>query len=1130
MSVQKEQNVRIRWRAGERLDHLFEAKCDDLAKTNRAEHPAVIEQGIRYSYGEIDRRANQLARHLIARGVKSGDRVGVLLCRSKESYIALLAIMKANAAFVPLDAAFPDERIAFILADAGASAIVSVEAFAGRLAALPQPAILIDREEASIAALPEGRLTAGERGGSADELSYIIYTSGTTGNPKGVAIEHASICNFVRVAAETYGYRSDDRVFQGMTVAFDFSVEEIWVPFMAGATLVPGPADTSLVGEDLADFLEEQGVTALCCVPTLLATIERDLPALRLLLVSGEACPQNLVARWHRPGRTMLNAYGPTEATVTATLTELHPDRAVTIGYPLPSYTVVILDCEANELVPLGGTGEIGIAGIGLARGYINRDDLTTEKFIPDFLGLAGNPSQRIYRTGDLGRFNPNGEIEYLGRKDTQVKLRGYRIELTEIESVIMKIPGIAQAVVDTYEVAPGSVELVAYYSLKKGARGVTATKILAALRDQLPPYMLPAYIEKLPLIPMTSSHKADRKALPPPKGRRVAPGGAKKFKAPASQAEKVLAGELAALLSLPRVSTRDDFFKDLGAHSLLMARFCAALRRSGSLPDISMRDVYQNPSVEKLAASLAARPSETGPAAALPAAAPAPLHRPSNLSYYGCGALQVASGVGAGLLALWTLLTGFHWTWAVVDDLPQLYLRILAFSWGLTLVWLAVPLAAKWLLIGRWKATSFPVWSLRYFRFWLVRGLLAASPLVLFRGGPVYNVYLRLLGARVGRNTSIRSAAPIGTDLFSVGDNTLIRSGTALPGYHAEGNMIHIGPIAIGSDAFVGTASVVEIDSVLGDGSQLGHSSCLSRGQRVPDGKRYHGTPAQETTTNYCRVEPQSCTALRRWLYTAIFVALGLPFVPLPVIIVYYVFPYLYAWSGAALLDYSAPLQVIAALAPPVAIVSFALFAIFTPLGILSIYLVPRLLNLFLTPGRAYPLFGVHYFLQGWLSGVSNIGAFNLLFGDSSYIVNYLKFIGYKLNRVKQTGANFGLDQKHDNPFLCDIGRAPWCRTAWPWPTWRCRAARSGSAAWRSARTPTWATTSCCRATPPWATTCCWAPRCWCRWTGRGARTSGCWGRPASRFRARSTATARRPRSIRHGSVSCCATRTAST
>ena len=252
--------------------------------------------------------------------------------------------MKVNAAYVPLDPGFPTERIGFILADASIKSVVSMSSFGARLGAFNVRHVLLDAAKQAIDAKPDTPLAAHEVGPPVDRICYIIYTSGTTGKPKGVVVEHPSICNFVRVAAERYGFAPGDRVYQGMTIAFDFSVEEIWVPLMAGATLVPGTPGVTLLADELADFLRDRRVTCLCCCPTLLATIETELPQLRILLVGGEACPHNLVVRWHRAGRTILNSYGPTEATVTATLTELTPDKPVTIGLPLPSYSIVVLD------------------------------------------------------------------------------------------------------------------------------------------------------------------------------------------------------------------------------------------------------------------------------------------------------------------------------------------------------------------------------------------------------------------------------------------------------------------------------------------------------------------------------------------------------------------------------------------------------------------------------------------------------------------------------------------------------------------------------------------------------------------------------------------------------------------
>ena len=272
-----------------------------------------------------------------------------------------------------------------IVSDAGVRMVLSRSHLAEHLAKLEGNVRLLYLDEAGgqIGREGEGRLDGDEVRDAVDDLCYVIYTSGTTGRPKGVAIAHASICNFVRVAAEVYGISGDDRVYQGMTIAFDFSVEEIWVPWMVGATLVPKPSGGNLLGPELGTFLREHRVTALCCVPTLLATLDEDLPDLRFLLVSGESCPQDIVTSWYRPGRRFLNVYGPTEATVTATWALMHPDRPVTIGVPLPTYCVAILDPDADRALQPGEMGEIGIAGIGLAEGYLNRPDLTERAFVP---------------------------------------------------------------------------------------------------------------------------------------------------------------------------------------------------------------------------------------------------------------------------------------------------------------------------------------------------------------------------------------------------------------------------------------------------------------------------------------------------------------------------------------------------------------------------------------------------------------------------------------------------------------------------------------------------------------------------------------------------------------------------
>ena len=331
-----------------------------------------------------------------------------------------------------------------------------------------------------------------------------------------------------------------------------------------------------MLGDELGEFLQERGVTVMACCPTLLATIEQDLPELRLLLVGGEACPQNLVKRWYRPGRRILNSYGPTEATVTATLTELTPDKPVTIGIPLSTYSIVILDPHEDKTVAPGELGEIGIAGVGLALGYMNRDELTMKKFIRDFLNIQNNPSGRIYRTGDLGRIDENGEIDYRGRIDTQVKIRGYRIELSEIEAVLLDLPQIAQAAVTTFEPEAGVVEIVAYYALKQDA-DLPRDEISQALRAKLPAYMVPAFLEQLDSIPMTLIQQGRPQEPAEAAAPALLRAAARLRRRRRPRTSAIIHAALAEVLRVERVSTEHHFFDELGANSLVMARVCAS-------------------------------------------------------------------------------------------------------------------------------------------------------------------------------------------------------------------------------------------------------------------------------------------------------------------------------------------------------------------------------------------------------------------------------------------------------------------------------------------------------------------------------------------------------------------------
>ncbi|BAT59331.1 linear gramicidin synthase subunit D [Variibacter gotjawalensis] len=998
--IREHTNNAVRWKQGERLHNLIEDACQRFADLE-----AIVTDNETLTYAQYDRRANQMARYLMDQGVRSGDRVALLFDKSPETYIAMLAVMKVNAAYVPLDAAFPIERVRFILGDAEVSAIVSISSYAERLSTLDVPKILVDADKRAILAKDDSPLT--DVPPPIEPLAYIIYTSGTTGNPKGVGIGHASICNFVRVAAELYGYKPGDRIYQGMTIAFDFSIEETWVPMIAGATLIPARSGSAMMGDELGDFLRDRHVTIMACCPTLLATIEQDVPELRLLLVGGEACPHNLVARWYRPGRQILNSYGPTEATVTCTLTELKPDKPVTIGIPLSTYSIVILDPVEDKTMATGELGEIGIAGIGLALGYLNRDELTMKKFIKDFLQIDNNPSGRIYRTGDLGRIDENGEIDYRGRIDTQVKIRGYRIELTEIEQVLLDLPEVAQAAVTTFEPEEGLVEIVAYYAFKHGL-SVERDAISQHLRSKLPPYMVPAFLEQLDAIPMTLSNKADHKKLPKPNLQRFAPAE-QGYVPPKNDTERTLSTVLAEVLRLERVSTESHFFEDLGANSLIMARFCSLLRKNPDMANVSMRDIYQNPTLADLALHLAGTEETTV------VTTREVFHKPSDLSYILCGAGQLAFYALYALFGLWVLDIGYRWA-AAPETALAIFARSVVFAAGSFVVLTGISIVVKWLLIGRFSQRAIPIWSFAYYRFWVVMTMMRTSPIAAFYGTPIYNVYLRLMGAKIGRNAVIACIhPPICADVIEIGDNTILRKDSIVLGYRAQSNFIHIAPVKIGDNAFVGEASVLDIDTVMGDNTQLGHASSLQSGQRVPDGKHYHGSPAVETTSDYCQVEGKEASALRHAFFGSVeLIALILVAGPLPVLGYHYWEQYSAA-TGVKLLEGSSILSLFG--------LSAILYFGVVVLGLASVLIIPRVCNMFLKPNVTYSMFGFHHLMQTIILRVSNARFYTVLFGDSAFITSYMSYVGWNMNTVIQTGSNMGSNQRHDNPFYCNIG-----------------------------------------------------------------------------------------------------------
>ena len=700
------------------LHELFEAQADA-----RSDHLALACGDEELTYAELERDANRLARLLRSRGVGRGCLVGLLLPRGLDLHVALLAVLKAGAAYVPLDPDYPADRVAYILNDCGAHTLITTSALEPRAAAFAGGVLrLDDREELLAGQLPD-RLTLDETGVQGGDLCYLIYTSGSTGRPKGVQIEHRGVCNFVRAEGQIFRVRPHDRVYQGFSIAFDASVEEIWLAYFAGATLVVGTRAMVQAGPALASLLTDARVTVLSCVPTLLAMLDEDIPTLHLLIFGGEACPADLVRRWSRPGRRLVNTYGPTEATVAVTWADLHPDRPVTIGRPFFGCYAYILD-ERMQPVSPGVAGELHLGGIGLARGYVGRDELTREKFVPSPLPRNGAGPARLYKTGDQARYTPDGEIEFLGRLDAQVKIRGYRVELSEIEAVLRQCPGVQAAAVALKQ--PGAhPQLVGYVVLRNGSPP-DEDAVRAALRERLPAYMVPALIEPIAELPTLASGKVDRARLPDPRPRIQAKRTS--LAEPHTETERELLRVWRELFAPLPVELHADFFLDLGGHSLLAARMVSELRKLPAFGHLSMLDVYQHPTLEALAVHLdRGRPVEPAVVAVRPLAAPQ-RHKPSNLAYFLCGLAQ--TGGLYWVLAFYSLqwlAPYLTYTWLRDDDwevLPALVLSCVSLL-ALYPVMLALGVVVKWAVLGRMRPGRYPLWGFYYFRWWFVKALL---------------------------------------------------------------------------------------------------------------------------------------------------------------------------------------------------------------------------------------------------------------------------------------------------------------------------------------------------------------------------------------------------------------------
>ncbi|MEG4054806.1 MULTISPECIES: amino acid adenylation domain-containing protein [unclassified Microcoleus] len=571
---------------------------------------AVVFEGEELSYRELNARANQLAHHLRSLGVKPEALVGICVERSPLMVIGLLGVLKAGAAYVPLDPNYPKERLAFMLEDSSVQVLLAQEKLLEKLPPHSARVVCLDSGWEEIAFYSSENPRSGVK---PENLAYVIYTSGSTGKPKGVLIEHRSLVNYTAAAIAEYGIEKRDRVLQFASISFDASAEEIYPCLTSGATLV---LRTDSMLDSAAVFWEKcrawnltvlslptaywHELTALLSQETLVLA-----PSLRLTIIGGEkALPERLKTWIERVGQQvrLVNTYGPTEATVVATICELSAAdaalRELPIGRPIGNVQTYILDCHGQP-VPTGIPGELHIGGAGLARGYLNRPELTAEKFIPS--PFSNEPGSRLYKTGDLTRYRPDGNIEYVGRIDNQVKIRGFRIELAEIEAALSQHPAVRESAVLVWSEANARKRLVAYVvpEAREQNSSLSSSELRQFLQERLPDYMVPSAFVLQSKLPLTPNGKLDRAALPAPDLTRSELE--ETFAAPSSSVEEQLASIWAQVLGIERVGIHDNFF-ELGGDSILSIQIVAQANRAGI--QLTPKLLFQHQTIAFLAAA----------------------------------------------------------------------------------------------------------------------------------------------------------------------------------------------------------------------------------------------------------------------------------------------------------------------------------------------------------------------------------------------------------------------------------------------------------------------------------------------------------------------------------------------
>ena len=591
------------------------AKLDSKSKTQTPTHEvfagwvrerpdavAVVCGDVAVSFAEVDARADRLAGVLRAQGVGPDVRVGVCLPRSVDFVVAVLGVLKAGGAFVPLDPQYPLARLEYMLRDSAALLVVGEGAPAEALGASVGVRVLAPGQQGATEAASGPALVA-------DNLAYVIYTSGSTGKPKGVQVTHRGLSNVLTVQRALFGLGVDDAVIQFCSQSFDAAVFELALGIGAGARLVLGSPEELLPGQALADLMRRHGVTAWTAPPSAISALgAADVPALRLVLSCGEPLNPAVVRPWSGQAE-VFNLYGPTETTIWGTaqrLGQLDGDLVVSIGEAIPGCSALVLDAHMQP-VPANVVGELYLGGIGVTRGYRGRPALTAERFVPDL--YSQEPGGRLYRTGDLARKRVDGRIEFVGRSDDQIKIRGFRVELGETESALVDHPGVRDCAVVIRQDAQGAVGLVACFVPARGGSLASSDELRDYLRERLPEQFVPSGFLSLDSLPVTANGKIDRAALTALVSEREAgplQSDRRPYEAPRTPLEEVIAGIWAELLGVEKISIHDDFF-ERGGHSLVAAQVISRIRSETGVA-VSVRMLFENRVLSELAEAVVAQ------------------------------------------------------------------------------------------------------------------------------------------------------------------------------------------------------------------------------------------------------------------------------------------------------------------------------------------------------------------------------------------------------------------------------------------------------------------------------------------------------------------------------------------